>query len=131
MVQALLKNRFALVAHTEQRECLSNLSSSPNTYYGCGGVSVAAAIASMTLGAPVVDETGLTGTSDVSVSFSPEGVRPFAGDTFTPAADPNLPSFRDALRMDAQAMKRHRREIAIVVLLLAERHYLPHRSGRE
>jgi uncharacterized protein (TIGR03435 family) len=45
-----------------------------------------------------VDKTGVTGTFDVSVSFSPEGVRPFAGDHFTPAADPNLPSLRDAFR---------------------------------
>ena len=124
MVQALLENRFGLVAHKEQREmpvyslvlartdgrlgsglrpvddCEAKPpgSSGPNTYYGCGGVSVAAAMASMTLGAPVVDKTGLTGTFDVAVTFSPEGVRPFAGEPFTPAADSNLPSFRDALR---------------------------------
>ena len=124
MVQALLKNRFGFVAHKEQREmpvyslvlartdgrlgsglrpvddCEAKppRSSGPNTYYGCGGVSVAAAMASMTLGAPVVDKTGVTGTFDVAVTFSPEGVRPFAGEPFTPAADPNLPSFRDALR---------------------------------
>jgi uncharacterized protein (TIGR03435 family) len=54
------------------------------------------------LGAPVVEKTGVTGTFDVSVYFSPEGVLPFDGDSLAPRdlppADPNLPSFRDALR---------------------------------
>jgi uncharacterized protein (TIGR03435 family) len=52
----------------------------------------------MMLGAPVVDKSGVTGTFNLSLTFSPEGVRPFPNDTFTPATDPNLPSLRDALR---------------------------------
>ena len=60
------------------------------------------AIASMMMGAPVVDRTGLTGTFNVAVSFSPEGVRPFAGEFVRPgqrsAGDQELPSLRDALR---------------------------------
>lgn len=123
MMQSLLTNRFALVTHADRREmpryalvlarddgrlgpgiqpvddCMSAIpSGKPNTYYGCGSLSVVGAIASTMLGAPVEDKSGVTGTYSVSVTFSPEGVRPFAGETFTPPADPNLPSFRDALR---------------------------------
>ena len=123
MMQSLLADRFALVTHRERREMPTYVlvfarddgrlgpgvqavddcktqhpKLAPNTLYGCGPISVAASIASMMLGAPVVDKTGVSGTFNVSVSFSPEGVRPFAGESFTPPADPNLPSFRDALR---------------------------------
>ena len=126
MVQSLLRDRFALITHKERREMplytlvlarddgrlgpgLQRLQSeddcktlrqklAANTYYTCGAISGAASIASMMLGAPVVEKTGITGTFSVSIQFSPEGVRPFVGEAFTPPGDPNLPSFRDALR---------------------------------
>lgn len=124
MMQSLLEDRFALVTHHEQRdmpvyslvlarnderlgsglqrvdECPAKPPALPNgnTLYSCGPISVAARIASRTLGVPVVENTRLTGTFTVAVYFSTDGVRSLFGPMFTPPADPNLPSFRDALR---------------------------------
>ena len=126
MMQSLLEDRFKLVTHKEQREmpiyavvlaredgrlgsgvqriddCKNAKFSGPpaGRYSGCGSISVVASIASMMLGAPVIDKTGLTGTFAVAVNFSPEGVRPFPGDAPRDAlpTERDLPSFRDALR---------------------------------
>jgi len=126
MMQSLLEERFKLVTRKEQREmtvyavvlaradgrvgsgiqriddCKNAKFSGPpaGRYSGCGSISVVASIASMMLGAPVIDKTGLTGTFAVAMNFSPEGVRPFAGEAARDAlpAERELPSFRDAMR---------------------------------
>jgi len=124
MMQSVLEDRFALVTHREQREMpvyslvlarddgrlgsgLQRVDECPekpptlangSTLYSCGPISVAARIASRSLGLTVVDKTGLNGTFTVAVYFSTEGVRSLFGPMFTPPADPNLPSFHDALR---------------------------------
>jgi uncharacterized protein (TIGR03435 family) len=123
MMQSLLADRFALVAHKEQREMpiYSLVLAREDGRLGSGlqrvdtctaatpppmtakqvyicGLPVLVSYASRLMGRLVVDKTGLTGSFASLVSFSTEGVRPSAFPGVPPPADPDLPSFHDALR---------------------------------
>jgi uncharacterized protein (TIGR03435 family) len=123
MMQSLLEDRFALVTHKEQREMpiYSLVVAREDGRLGSGlqrvddcrsaapppltvkqnylcGLSTLATYASRLIGTPVVDKTGLTGTFAAVLSFSTEGVLPSAFPGVPPPPDPDLPSFRDALR---------------------------------
>ena len=69
---------------------------------GCGSLSLVASMASWTLGAPVVDKTGVSGLFDVFIYYSPEGLRQLGGTVLAspdrPLPDPSLPSYPAALQ---------------------------------
>jgi uncharacterized protein (TIGR03435 family) len=130
MLQGLLEDRFKLVTRREQRDLPTfalllarrdgqlgpNLKrvddcSKANANQasravgsagsrGCGPMALVVLIVSEAMGGPVIDKTGLTGTFDVSLSYSAETVRRPAG--FAPLPDtlvnPDLPSLPSALQ---------------------------------
>lgn len=123
MMQSLLEERFALVAHKEQREMpiFSLVLAREDGRLGSGlrrvedcrgatppplavkqvyicGLPALVSYASRLMGRLVVDRTGLTGSFGSVIAFSTEGVRPSAFPGVPPPPDPDLPSFRDALR---------------------------------
>jgi len=142
MMRSLLADRFALVAHKEQREMAiyslvlaredGRLGSGLHRVDDCRGATpppltakqvyicglpALVSYASRLMGRLVVDQTGLTGLFGSVIAFSTEGVRPSAFPGVPPPPDPDLPSFRDALR-EQLGLKLEARQGPVDVLVI-------------
>jgi uncharacterized protein (TIGR03435 family) len=68
------------------------------------------------LGRPMIDATGLTGTFDFELEFSPDSLSPTAPGA-NPSADPDGPTFEQALR-DQLGLKMESRSSPIDFIVL-------------